>query len=225
MADNTRTLDYGGAVERARQLAASGDRVVVGITGPPGCGKSTLASEIRHALGTAVAAVPMDGFHLANAQLRRLGLAGRKGSPETFDAAGYISLLRRLREPGEDTVYAPTFDRTLEEPVAGAIAVDPGVNLVVTEGNYLLLEDRPWSAIRQLVDEVWFCDVDEDLRRARLVARHEKFGKTTDEALSWVTAIDEPNARLIATTRKSASYFIRQAGSDRGFVAAEQGVS
>jgi pantothenate kinase len=210
MADDSRVLNYEGAIDRARRAASSDQRVIIGITGPPGCGKSTLASAIQHALGTSVAAVPMDGFHLANAQLERLGLASRKGAPETFDAAGYVTLLRRLRDRGEDTVYAPSFDRTIEEPVAGAIAVASEVNLVVTEGNYLLLEDPPWSAIRQLVDEVWFCDVDPDLRRARLVARHQQFGKTADQALSWVAHIDEANARLIDATQLNASYFVQQ---------------
>jgi pantothenate kinase len=207
---NIPELDYPAAIARARRAASSDRRVIIGITGPPGGGKSTLAAEIQHALGTTVAAVPMDGFHLANAQLRRLGLASRKGAPETFDAAGYVALLGRLRDRGEDAVYAPTFDRAIGEPVAGAIAVAREVNLIVTEGNYLLLEERPWSAVRRLVDEVWFCDVDADLRRARLVARHQQFGKTAEEAQSWVTQVDEANARLISAVQLNASHFVRQ---------------
>jgi pantothenate kinase len=203
-------LDYPAAIDRARRAASLDRRIIIGITGPPGGGKSTLASVVQRSLGRSVAAVPMDGFHLANVELQRLGLASRKGAPETFDAAGYVSLLRRLRDSEEGTVYAPTFDRAIAEPVAGAIAVAREVNLVITEGNYLLLEERPWSEIRRLVDEVWFCDVDADLRRARLIARHQQFGKTAEEARSWVTDVDEANARLVSAVRLNASHFVRQ---------------
>jgi pantothenate kinase len=196
------------AIDRARHLAELDRRVVIGITGPPGSGKSTLATEVASSLGPKVAVVPMDGFHLADVQLERLGLASRKGAPETFDAAGYISMLRRLRGPDKSTVYAPAFDRAIEQPIAGAIAVEAEVQLVVTEGNYLLLGDRPWTAIPQLLDEIWYCDVDADLRQARLVARHEQFGKTTEDALAWVTNVDEPNTRLVAATRFKANYFV-----------------
>jgi pantothenate kinase len=201
-------VDRSEAMERARLMAQLDRRVVIGITGPPGCGKSTLASQVASALGLKVAVVPMDGFHLANAELGRLGLASKKGAPETFDAAGYISLLRRIREEDNDTVYAQAFDRAIEEPIAGAIAVEKDVSLVVTEGNYLLLDDRPWSTIPQLLDETWYCDVDVDVRRERLVARHEQFGKTTQNALSWVINVDEPNARRVAATRSKAAYFV-----------------
>jgi pantothenate kinase len=208
-------VDHQEAIDRARQLAGLERRVVIGITGPPGCGKSTLASDIAAALGQAVVVVPMDGFHLADVQLERLGLAGQKGAPQTFDAAGFVALLRRLRKPDKDTVYAPAFDRTIEQPVAGAIAVEAEVNLVVTEGNYLLLDDRPWSAIPQLLDEIWYCDVDTELRRARLIARHEQFGKTPEHALSWVTNVDDPNARLVAATRLKANHFVQQRQPER----------
>ena len=199
---------HGEAVDRARHLAGLDRRVVIGITGPPGSGKSTLAMDVASSLGPKVAVVPMDGFHLADVQLERLGLANTKGAPETFDTAGYISMLRRLREPDTGTVYAPAFDRAIEQAIAGAIAVEAEVQLVVTEGNYLLLADQPWTAIPQLLDEIWYCDVDADLRQARLVARHEQFGKTTEDALAWVTNVDEPNARLVAATRFKANYFV-----------------
>ncbi|MDQ3825979.1 MAG: nucleoside/nucleotide kinase family protein, partial [Actinomycetota bacterium] len=141
---------------RAQTLARGTSRRILGITGAPGAGKSTLARRLVDALSGTAVLVEMDGYHLALAELERLGRAERKGAPDTFDAAGYVALLRRLRAPDADTVYAPEFRRAIEEPVAGSVAVPPGVSLVVTEGNYLLLDTKPWSAIRRLLDEVWF---------------------------------------------------------------------
>jgi pantothenate kinase len=141
----------------------------------------------------------MDGFHLADQALDRLGLRHRKGAPETFDAAGYAALLRRLRTETATTVYAPAFERDLEQPLAGAIAVPPSVRLVVTEGNYLLL-DGPWSAVRGLLNEAWFVQVGDETRVRRLVARHERFGKTHQEAVDWVRTVDQPNAELVHPT-------------------------
>ena len=141
-------------IDRARALTETGTRRILGIAGVPGPGKSTLAAVVAARLGAAAAQVPMDGLHLADVELARLGRLDRKGAPDTFDAFGYVALLRRLRaaEPGE-VVYAPAFERTMEQPVAGSIAIDPSVPLVVTEGNYLLLPDAPWDRVRPLLDE------------------------------------------------------------------------
>ena len=124
-------------VDRARALMAGG-RAVLGICGAPGAGKSTLAARLAEAVGPAAVVVPMDGFHLHDDELARLGLSDRKGAPETFDVAGYVALLRRLHIETDHVVYAPEFDRSREESIAGAIAVRPEHRLVVTEGNYLL---------------------------------------------------------------------------------------
>lgn len=194
-------------VERARSLAAGGRRVL-GIAGAPGSGKSTLGARLVTALAPAAVLVSMDGFHLASKELERLGRSERKGAPDTFDVAGYVALLRRVREPGPDPVYAPAFDRTLEEAVAGAIPIDPATALVVTEGNYLLLDQGSWAAVHGLLDECWFLDVDETLRVQRLVARHVQHGKARDAAELWVAGSDAANARLTHATRGSADLVV-----------------
>lgn len=152
----------------------------------------------------------MDGFHLAQGELDRLGRAERKGAPDTFDAAGYAALLARLKapEPGT-TVYAPAFDRALEEPVAGAVPVAPDVPLVVTEGNYLLHDEGAWASVLPLLDEAWFLDLDDRRRVTRLVERHVRFGKDRDHAERWVRDSDEANARLVARGRDRAHLVVR----------------
>jgi pantothenate kinase len=152
--------------------------------------------------------VPMDGFHLANEELARLGRASRKGAPDTFDAAGYVALLRRLRT-ARDTVYAPQFHRDIEQAIAGAIAVPPSMPLVVTEGNYLLLDEEPWAQVRGLLDEAWFVETDEASRRERLVQRHVDHGRAPEAAREWVMRSDEANAALVAGTRASADAVLR----------------
>jgi pantothenate kinase len=200
-------------VERARSIAraakASDRRRILGIAGPPGAGKSSLATALASALHDLAVCVPMDGFHLAQAELRRLDRADRKGAPDTFDGAGYVALLRRLRETRTETVYAPAFERAIEEPVAGAIAVTADVSLVVTEGNYLLLEDAPWAGVRPLLDEAWYVDVHPGVRVPRLIERHVRFGRTPEAARAWVLRSDEANAARIVATRHRADLVVR----------------
>ncbi|UUN29871.1 nucleoside/nucleotide kinase family protein [Streptomyces sp. FIT100] len=198
--------------DRARHLARPGGRRILGIAGPPGAGKSTLAEELVERLGAGLAVlVPMDGFHLAQAELERLGRAGRKGAPDTFDAAGYAALLARLRTAAGagETVYAPAFDRGLEEPVAGSVPVPAGVPLVVTEGNYLLHDEGAWAGIRALLDEVWYLEVADGVRVPRLVDRHVRFGKERAYAERWVRDSDEANARVVARGRHRAHLTVR----------------
>ena len=194
---------------RARALAGTGSRRILGITGAPGAGKSTLATLVTARLDGAAVHVPMDGLHLADAELSRLGRLGRKGAPDTFDAFGYVALLRRLRaaEPGE-VVYAPAFERTIEQPVAGSIPVGPSVPLVVTEGNYLLLPDGPWGLVRPLLDETWFIETSAPVRLDRLIGRHVAFGKTPQAAAAWASGPDAANARLIAGSRGRADLIV-----------------
>ncbi|WP_405625677.1 nucleoside/nucleotide kinase family protein [Streptomyces sp. NBC_00016] len=208
-------LTFDDLLVRARSLAGDGRRrALLGIAGGPGAGKTTLAEcLVRELNGTGdpwVAHVPMDGFHLADVELDRLGRRHRKGAPDTFDAAGYAALLRRLREEtdGEDLVYAPGFERELEQPVAGAVPVPPTARLIVTEGNYLLVGTGAWTRVRAALDEVWFCETDEDERVRRLISRHEEFGKGHEEAVAWVLRSDQRNAELVATTRERADLVV-----------------
>lgn len=178
-------------------------RRILGIAGAPGAGKTTYARELVAASEVPAVQVPMDGFHLADSALAALGLRDRKGAPETFDAWGYAALLERLRS-GDEPVWAPGFERGLEQALAGVILVPPEIELVVTEGNYLLLDRPEWRAVRAQLDEVWFLDADEDVRRARLAARHVEFGKSPDAAERWVARVDDPNAALVVASRASA---------------------
>ncbi|MCH7231038.1 nucleoside/nucleotide kinase family protein [Glycomyces sp. L485] len=193
--------------DRVRALASRGERVLIGITGCPGAGKSTAAEWLARSLdpaGRRAVWVPMDGFHLAQAELERLGRAHRKGAIDTFDGDGYRDLLGRIGRERDRIVYAPAFDRRLEEPVAGSIPVLPEADVVITEGNYLLDLDEPWPAVRDELTEVWYCDVEEATRLKRLAARHVRFGKAPEEARAWIETVDESNARRIRKVRDRA---------------------
>jgi pantothenate kinase len=196
-------------VERARALAADGQRRILGITGAPGAGKSTLARQLADALADRAALVGLDGFHLSNAELHRLGRHARKGASDTFDAAGYRHLLTRLRPQHDDIVYAAEFDRGLEESIACAVPVHRTVPLIITEGNYLLVDDDRWGGVAALLDQSWYVEPGENLRLERLIARHMRFGRTPEEAAERSHGSDQTNAALIETTRHRADLIVR----------------
>jgi pantothenate kinase len=202
-------------VARVNALVRTRDRrVVIGIAGAPGSGKTTLATALVAGLGgfPIAAHVPMDGFHLADVELARLARADRKGAPDTFDPAGYAALLHRIG--AGEPVWAPSFERTLEQPIAQSIAVVAETRVVVSEGNYLLLPDAPWPAVRAEFDEVWFCREDNDERVRRLIDRHVQFGKAPHEAREWVLRSDERNAALVAASADNADLVIDLDGAD-----------
>lgn len=195
------TLTFEQASARLQHHLMGESRTIVGVIGPPGSGKSTLSLRLQALYPDRSQIVPMDGFHLANVELARLGRASRKGAPDTFDSHGYVSLLRRLRQQAPDeTVYAPEFRREIEEPVAGAIPIFPEAQLLIAEGNYLALDQGGWRHVADLLDEIWYVDVAPALRLERLVARHMQFGRSRQAAQDWVQSTDEPNARLIEST-------------------------
>lgn len=190
----------------ADALRLPGPRTLLGLAGPPGAGKSVLARALVaaacHNLGPDAAAyVPLDGFHLSNAQLQRLGLTDRKGSPPSFDAHGYAALLERITAAPPHDIYVPDYDRALHEPVAARHTVHPHCRLVVTEGNYLALDAPGWREARTHLHALWYVDAPDDLREHRLHSRHRTNGSSPERTAARITGNDHPNGETVKASR------------------------
>jgi len=209
MKDNSSGGDAVTAIEDlvARLESLEGSRIVA-IIGPPGSGKSTLASEISRMLSRPHQIVPMDGFHYPQEILRQLGRRERMGAPDTFDATGLATLLTRV-VARDETVLFPDFDRTIEEPVPDAIEVTPEHELVILEGNYLLLDQHDWPQVGAFVEVAIYIDIPDEIRMERLIDRHIRFGKDPEHARAWVESVDVPNARTIEATAHRADIHYR----------------
>lgn len=195
-------------VARAQTIVSGGQRRLLGITGPPGSGKSTVCAALDDALGVDSVVVGMDGFHLSNEELIRMSRLDRKGAPDTFDVDGYAALLQRLRGQHTDVIYAPRFDRDLEQSIGSAIAVSRTTPLVVTEGNYLLMPDGGWENVVPSLDEVWYLDVAEDVRARRLIDRQRGHGKSLADAQRWTETVDLPNSDFSLGARSRADLIV-----------------
>ncbi|MFF3646267.1 nucleoside/nucleotide kinase family protein [Streptomyces sp. NPDC002564] len=203
-----------GLAADAWRLTESVPRAVLGIAGPPGTGKSTLARALVERLGAGAAYLPLDGFHLSNGQLARLGLTARKGSEPSFDVGGYVALLRRVLDDRAHDIYVPDYDRTLHEPVAARHRVAPEARLVVTEGNYLACDLPGWRAAHGLLGECWYIDSPAKVREQRLVERQLAGGRTPAEAADWVATNDRPNGELVETSRERCGRILSTIGMD-----------
>lgn len=196
----------------ARLLGVGGRRRILGIAGAPASGKSTLAVWLLERLSEdypgRVAVLGMDAFHLAQRIIDRRDQAVIKGAPETFDGLGYLRLLERITGTDE-TVYAPEFERAIEDSIAQAVEIAPETSLIITEGNYLLLDADPWRQVRAALDEVWYIALDEPVRQQRLLARHLSFGHAPDAARERTYGSDQRNAELINTRRLDPDVWIQ----------------
>jgi pantothenate kinase len=192
-------------------LRTAGKRTIIGIAGIPGSGKSTFArllvGELNRREPNVAALVPMDGFHLSNQQLEAMGRRDAKGAPDTFDAGGYIALLRRLRDAAQPVAY-PIYDRRTHEPAPGP-RVEPATRIVITEGNYLLLDKPPWSQLAGALDACWWLDCPADIARERLLARHMQGGRTPDDAQRHYARCDVRNTDRILNGRRGAQRVVR----------------
>jgi len=199
-----------GARDRIFELKeTSKPRLLIGVVGKPGAGKSTVTEKLKELLPAKETRVlSQDGYHLSNSQLQELGRANRKGAPDTFDPRSFTELLKRVAQDSLNDIYFPIFHREIEESIAAEGVITPETKIVLVEGNYLLLDSHGWEGVAAYLDEVWYLKIDDELRLKRLVARHIEFGKEPDFAHAWAHGTDEVNARIIEATSGRADAFL-----------------
>lgn len=203
------TLSFEQALSRVTELLNNANgRIIIGIVGKPGAGKSTLSSYLIENLPKdSVTLVPMDGYHLSNKELSTLGRRERKGAPDTFDSHGFAALLERIAT-SKDDIYFPVFHREIEESIAAEGVVTSKTKIVLTEGNYLLHDEDGWKNVSPNLSESWYVEVNDELRLERLVDRHHFYGKERQAAHDWAHGTDENNARLVAGTKALADFLV-----------------
>ena len=203
------TITFEDSLARVRDLLNNANqRIIIGIVGKPGAGKSTLSEFLTSNLSKEeVSLVPMDGYHLSNKVLENLGRRDRKGAPDTFDSLGFAALLDRIMSSTTD-IYYPIFHREIEESIAAEGVIKSDIKVVIVEGNYLLHNADGWENVKKHMSEVWYVDIDDELRLKRLVERHIHFGKEKEAAFNWAHGTDERNAKLVESTRNVADFLI-----------------
>ncbi len=178
-----------------------GARLIAGIAGPPGSGKSTLANAVVDSLNASqpglAAVLPMDGFHYDDAVLNELGSLSRKGAIDTFDAGGFVNIVRRLKENTEGAIAIPVFDRSIEIARAGGRLIPRSTGIVVAEGNYLLIRHPPWSELGSLLDLTVFLDTAPETLRRRLTNRWRTLGLSPTDIDRKLREVDLPNGRFV----------------------------
>lgn len=196
-----------------KQDESGADRYLVGVVGYPGAGKSTFAAQlveaINHLRGFEIAVVvPMDGYHYSNEELDRRGLRPLKGIPDTFDAEGFVRLISELKACCDKSIYCPLFDRSIEASIENEIEVKGEHKIVVSEGNYFLLDREPWKQLPDLFDEIWFINSSLEIILPRLLERHKACGRDEAGTRAKIESTDFPNAKLIEGTRSRATRII-----------------
>ncbi len=194
-----------------------GERLVIAIAGPPGAGKSTLATALRDRLNAGKAGMAgileMDGFHFDDRILKARGRLAFKGAPDSFDVAGLAHMLRRLRARGDTAVAVPVFDREMEIARAGAALIGPEADVVIVEGNYLLLKRPPWNTLRALLDLAVMIEVERDVLRRRLIARWLAYGLDPHAARRRVEENDLPNGDCVMNESAVPDLIFRAEGA------------